>query len=185
MFKLDDFSPLEYNTMAGEWFAICQRNAVLSSSVQDWLAFQEEGTIVLHKFRKNPPNGTASHPERPETSASSLWELQILCAENWFMQNVQHTYIIYIYNVTVNRVCKNTPDGFWSWKPACSLWGTSILTVIMYSDVWSQCSTALQQRNYLWKQSLLQLHSMVSDSSSKDNVPSHNTLLLWLSKWCQ
>ena len=57
------------------------------------------------------------------------------------------------------------------WKPAYPLRGASIITVIMYSDVWScwsavQCKTAVRKWNCLPRQS--QQHCVVSDSSFKD-----------------
>jgi hypothetical protein len=58
------------------------------------------------------------------------------------------------------------------WKPACPLRGASKLTVTMYSDVWSLVEMkrwSVQHRiaavNCLSKQSLLQLHRVVSNSS--------------------
>jgi hypothetical protein len=42
-----------------------------------------------------------------------------------------------IYVAVINTGVPETPDGFLNLKPACLLCGTSILTVIMHSAVWS------------------------------------------------
>jgi len=61
------------------------------------------------------------------------------------------------------------------WKPACLLCATFVLTIIMYSDIWSlvemECWSVqhwTQQWNCLSKWRRLQLHSVVSISSFKD-----------------
>jgi len=38
----------------------------------------KEGTTVLQNIRNHSPNNTASHPRRHESSATLLWELQML-----------------------------------------------------------------------------------------------------------
>jgi len=60
-------------------------------------------------------------------------------------------------------------------KPACQLSAAFVLTIIMYSDVWSlveveRCSVKhwMRQWNCLSKQSWLQLQSVISISSFKD-----------------
>jgi len=48
-----------------------------------------------------------------------------------------------------------------------------------------QCNTTLWQWKCLSKQSLLQLHSAVSDSSFQDRRLHRSTLLVWVSNWYQ
>jgi len=60
----------------------------------------------------------------------------------------------------------------------------------MYSDVW--CLVEMQRwsvRHWQWnclsKQSITSIHHGFHQVFQRCNVPSHNTLLLWVSKWHQ
>ena len=94
MFKLDYFISLECNTMVGERLPTCARNVTLSSSVLDWLAFEDEGTMFCKNVKK-----LFTQWQRPRTSASPLSECQILCVENWFVQNIQWNYIYRLMHI--------------------------------------------------------------------------------------
>ena len=89
------------------------------------------------------------------------------------------------------RVWQNYLTVFEIWKPACFVHATPILTIIMYSDVWSLVEMGCWWVDHhtaaveLSKQSLLQLHSMVSDSWFKDMIPLAAILCGWIWKWCQ
>lgn len=86
-----------------------------------------------------------------------------------------------------------TPQGFWNLKtsvPVTRRFHTNRHHVqwCLEFSWWSagQFNTALRQWNCLSKQGLLQLHSMISEQQfPRCDAPSHNTLLLWISKWHQ
>jgi len=89
-----------------------------------------------------------------------------------------------------NTGCVKKPDGFWIWKAACQLSTASILTVIMYNDVWSLVDMehwSVQQR--IAALELFIKTKYVTDTQrgfrqrfERRDAPSRNTLLLWVSK---
>ena len=77
-------------------------------------------------------------------------------------------------------------------KPTCQLHAASVLTVIIYSDVWSLVEMerwSVQHRtaavDCLSKQSVTATQHGFRQQFHRRDAPSHNTLLLWVSKWRQ
>jgi hypothetical protein len=83
--------------------------------------------------------------------------------------------------------------AFEIWKPMCLLSATSILTVINYSDVWSLADMQRwsMQHHIAAVESFIKTESVTVKQHGfwqqfhRCDAPSHNTLLLWVSKWCQ
>jgi hypothetical protein len=79
------------------------------------------------------------------------------------------------------------------WKPVCLLSATSILTVIMYTNFWGlaemerwsvrHCIVAVEL--FIKTESVTATQRGFCQQFQRCKGPSHNNLLLWVSKWCQ
>jgi len=73
------------------------------------------------------------------------------------------------------------------WKPACPLSGTSIQTIVMYSDAekkrWSVQHRFAAVELFIQTESVTATQHGFWQQFLGCDAPSYNTLLLWISKW--
>jgi hypothetical protein len=89
------------------------------------------------------------------------------------------------------RVRQKHLTVFEMWKPAWPLRGASILTVTMYSDVWSLVEMerwSVQKRIaavelFIKTESVTATQRGFRQQFQRRDAPSRNSLLLWVSKW--
>ena len=91
------------------------------------------------------------------------------------------------------RLCQKHLMVLEIWKPTCLLTATSILTVINYSDVssladmepWSVQHHIAVVALFIKTESVTATQHGFQQQFQRCDAPSRNTLLLWVSKWCQ